>query len=113
MPRECVGRGVLTAPVCSGLGGSPATRRISALLAEAAREPFAAAPLKIADTLLEALAGLRLGIDLWKSQNTFFFSLRPKADGFKAAADRGEEQARDWLQAAERLAGRLGIRLKN
>jgi alpha-amylase/alpha-mannosidase (GH57 family) len=91
--------------------GYAATRRINALMSEAAREPKAAGPLKAADSLLATLDGLRLGIDLWKSQNVFFFSLRDKYSGFKDAADKGDPQAREWLEAAGSLAGRLGIRL--
>jgi alpha-amylase/alpha-mannosidase (GH57 family) len=91
--------------------GYAATRRINALMSEAAREPSAARALKTADSLLAALDGLRLGIDLWKSQNIFFFSLRDKYSGLKEAADKGDQPAREWLEAADSLSGRLGIRL--
>ncbi len=90
--------------------GYAAARKINALLSEAAREPDAAGALRTADSLLAALEDLKLGIDLWKSQNIFFFSLRDKLGGKKAAADKGDPQAREWLEAAVSLAGRLGIK---
>ena len=93
--------------------GYAAARRINDLMSEAAREPAAAAPIRAADALLAALDGLCLGIDLWKSQNIFFFSLRDRFGGMREAADKGDPQARDWLEAAGSLARRLGIKVKN
>jgi alpha-amylase/alpha-mannosidase (GH57 family) len=91
--------------------GYAATRKINVLMSEASREPSPAEPLKTVDSLLAALGGLGLGIDLWKSQNIFFFSLRGKLSGMKEAADKGDQQAREWLEAAGSLAGRLGIKI--
>ncbi len=100
-----------------------AGRRINALMSEAARNPAAAGPLKTADALLGALDDLRLGIDLraeqqflvpavaWRSQNIFFFSLRDKYGGMKASAEKGDEPAKEWLEAAGSLALRFGIKL--
>ena len=93
--------------------GYAATAKINALMSEASREPGAAAALKNADSLLAALDSLRLAIDLWKSQNIFFFSLRARFSGMKDAADKGDPQTRDWLEAAGSLAGRLGIKVRN
>lgn len=91
--------------------GYAATRRLNSLMAEAAAEPSATAPLQTADALLAALDGLRLGIDLWKIQNLFFFRVRDNYGKAKEAADKGDRQAAEWLEAAARLADRLGIKV--
>ncbi|OGD22620.1 MAG: glycoside hydrolase [Candidatus Aminicenantes bacterium RBG_16_63_16] len=92
--------------------GYLATRRINAQMSEASRDPAAGA-LKTIDSFVAALDGLDLGIDLWKCQNIFFFSLRDRLSGMKDAADKGDEPAREWLEAAGGLARRLGIKVKN
>jgi len=93
--------------------GYAATRKINSLMSKASREPSATGTLKTVDSLLAALEGLDLGIDLWKCQNIFFFSLRDRFSGMKDAADKGDEQAREWLEAAGGLALRLGIKVRN
>jgi hypothetical protein len=93
--------------------GYAATRRLNVLMSEAAREPGSPRPLRVADSLLASLDGLSLEIDLWKSQNIFFFSLRDRFGGMRDAADTGDRKARDWLEAAGSLARRLGIEIKS
>jgi alpha-amylase/alpha-mannosidase (GH57 family) len=91
--------------------GYAATMRINAMMAGVLQDPTAAGPLKAAATLLEALADLRLEIDLWKSQNGFFFSVRNRYRELKERADKGDKEAGDWIAAAAHLAGLLGVRL--
>jgi alpha-amylase/alpha-mannosidase (GH57 family) len=91
--------------------GYAATMRINAIMAGVSQDPAAAGPLKAAASLLTALAGLRLEIDLWKSQNVFFFSVRDRYRELRLRADKGDKEAGDWVAAAVNLAGLLSVGL--
>jgi alpha-amylase/alpha-mannosidase (GH57 family) len=91
--------------------GYAATMRINAIMAGVSQDPAAAGPLKTAASLLTALAGLGLEIDLWKSQNVFFFSVRDRYRELRERADKGDKEAGDWVAAAVNLAGLLSIGL--
>jgi alpha-amylase/alpha-mannosidase (GH57 family) len=91
--------------------GYAATLRINALMSAVSRDPSAAGPMKAVQSLLGALDGLNLEIDLWKCQNVFFFSVRDRFRKMKDGADKGAPEAREWVETAVSLADRLGIRI--
>lgn len=68
-------------------------------------------PLSQAAGLFDTLDGLKLPLDLWKSQNLFFPLVASVYPELRRQAESGDRQAKESLSSFERLATYLGFKI--
>jgi hypothetical protein len=93
-----------------GLEASRAIERLVTELAEDGEPGVSDEPLDHAIRLFEILSGLRLPLDLWRSQNLFFPLVTSVYPVLRRSAGAGDSAAADRAGRFERLAAYLGIR---
>jgi alpha-amylase/alpha-mannosidase (GH57 family) len=91
--------------------GFVATQRINLLMGRFHRAPRETNALEGLVSLFRVLGGLGLGLDLWKSQNLFFSTVREEYGQMKDKADKGDQTAREWIKKAGTMAGYLGTKI--
>jgi alpha-amylase/alpha-mannosidase (GH57 family) len=92
--------------------GYAATQTMNRLMSVLSQDPLDVKTLKAIESLFLVLGKLKLEINLWKSQEVFFFIMRDRYRGMKAKADKRERVARDWVAAAAQVAKILGVKVE-
>jgi len=89
-----------------------ASRRIDQIMAQAAARPEDPSALESAERALDLFRRLSLDVDLWRAQNVYFDLARRVRPAVRARADRGDPQARRWLDGFDRLGKALRVRVE-
>ncbi len=60
---------------------------------------------------LRSVPSLSLELDLWKAQNDFFSIDRKTCGSMKERAEKGDDEAKRWINAFHELESLLNVRL--
>ena len=86
------------------------TRALNDATARLDRDPSSVPHLKRFDTLLELVAALPFGVDLWKVQNVYYRLMQTIGPEYLDRTGSGDEQARIWLRHFRSIGNRLAVR---
>jgi alpha-amylase/alpha-mannosidase (GH57 family) len=91
--------------------GAAVSRMIERLMERIKHRPDDVSRLQKLDGFLEVIGRLPLPLDLWKSQNRFFYFGKQWIPEMENRAEAGDDQARIWLENAHRIGEFLNVRL--
>jgi alpha-amylase/alpha-mannosidase (GH57 family) len=89
-----------------------ASRRLESIMEQVAARPGDPAPIEQAERALTLFRRLALDLDLWRVQNIYFTVARQVRPAVRERADRGDPQARRWLDGLDRLGEALRVRVR-
>lgn len=87
-----------------------ASRRIAGLMEKLDKAPEDLALMGTISDLLNIVSSLMLEPNLWKAQNVLFSMSRRLGGGMKDRADKGEDNAKRWIELSERIEELMQMR---
>ncbi len=88
-----------------------ASRRLERTMEQMAARPEDLSVIEEAQRALDLFRRLSLDLDLWRAQNIYFDLARRIRPVVRERADRGDPQARRWLEGFDRLGEALRVRV--
>ncbi|OGX07438.1 MAG: hypothetical protein A2Z88_07150, partial [Omnitrophica WOR_2 bacterium GWA2_47_8] len=86
-------------------------QKVNGLMADFLKEPEGAGALKTLETLLRTLSPLHLNLDLWRTQNIYFFIGKKFHSKMRDRAGQADEKAKEWLEYFNRLGDYLRVKV--
>jgi alpha-amylase/alpha-mannosidase (GH57 family) len=87
-------------------------RKIERLATEFRAQPNELSVLKALETAVDLARSLPFEVNLWAAQNAFYQTLQSSYPEFCARVNRGEEDAREWVNRFRSLGDRLSVRVE-
>jgi len=84
--------------------------RINEIMAELQNNPEDLSLLKILDSLLEALKGFPLDLNLWKSQNIYFKLCEKLQSEMQEKVKSRDPLAQDWMELMKKTGHHLNVK---
>ncbi|MGA9099068.1 MAG: DUF3536 domain-containing protein [Methanotrichaceae archaeon] len=87
-----------------------ASQQINGLMEKLREKPDDVALLQTVSQIIKALNDIRLGLDLWKSQNILFSIIKQHLGEMKARAEKGDDAVKKWMELFESLENDMHVR---
>lgn len=87
-----------------------ASNKINELIKKLSFDPENLKFLEKINNFLQVLSLLDLELDLWKSQNNYFFLTRNALSRIKERINKGDQEAEKWLELIQTLGDYLGVK---
>ncbi len=87
-----------------------ASQQINGLMEKLREKPDDVALLQTVSQIIKALNDIRLGLDLWKSQNILFSISKQHLGEMKARAEKGDDAVKKWMELFESLENDMHVR---